>query len=100
MMRKSKKQLWGEVREATYDADSIAYDGCHKIYISMDKKQTKVLRDHYLVLTAKELSPEDMFENLEMWHRCSCGLEFIQSMATDKKSGETNFATLIPQGRG
>ena len=39
MFRKSWDDVWFDVETALESADSIAFDGCHKIYVLMDTRE-------------------------------------------------------------
>lgn len=95
--RKTKAQRWSDVSDATYDAHLIAFDGCHKIYLAMDEKQAQEFKSfNYETLTAAELLPQEMLEQLKEWYEASCFLKFISSVSTTADGAE--FNPLIPQG--
>jgi len=96
--RKTKDQRWSDVEDAIYDAHLIAFDGCHKIYLAMDEKQAQEFKSlNYEILTAAELAPEEMMEQVIKWYKASCFLKFISSVSTTA-DGENEFNSLIPQG--
>ena len=93
---------WSDVREATYSAYLIAFDGCHKIYLAMDETQASWFRKNYNGAECDDLTfegtAEDMLELLENWYENSCSLKFIQSVTTNEEDPNAGFKNLIPQG--
>lgn len=86
-----------ELEEAINQADSIAFDGCHKIYIQLDEKQTQKMRDYEYenIITADESNPYDMFEKVKTWYDDSCGLRFIYAVANGEEEDE--FFSIVSQ---
>ena len=94
----SIQDTWLEVYRAINKCDSIAWDGCHKIYVSMDEEQTEKLREdgYAQVVTTKQSSYDHMTGLINKWYEeSSCGLRFIEQISTDKY--KTEFRVLIPQ---
>ena len=88
-------------------AKGIAFDGCHKIYVLMDKEQVEKMTgygygDDYgsYLLTADKMSKAKMLETLETWFAESCSLRFIQGVSSVPEGTDPNegFTDLIPQG--
>ncbi len=98
---------WTPVEEALKTAKSIAFDGCHKIYLNMDAKQTAEMRsygygtdeDSYLLPVYP--SPRGRaiaLATLQTWYKASCGLEFVNAVSTVDGDPNEGFVTLIEQG--
>lgn len=77
------------------DADSIAWDTCHKIYILMHPAQTEKMREYgyEALITRDESNPYDMLETIKNWYEDSCGLRFIDAVSYDDV-----FTTVVAQG--
>ena len=86
-----------ELEEAVSQANSIAFDGCHKIYIQLDEKQTQQMRDYDYenIITAGESNPYDMFEQIKTWYDESCGLKFIYAVKSGEEEDE--FLSIVSQ---
>lgn len=85
---------WHKVKDATENAQLVAWDGCHKIYVAMDEVEARWFneREDYLKFRG---TPEEMFARLEEWYDRSCGLRFISGV--ESVGQETEFTKLIPQ---
>jgi len=88
-------------------AKGIAFDGCHKIYVLMDKEQVEKMTgygygDDYgsYLLTADKMSKAEMLDTLETWFAESCSLRFINAVSSVPEGTDPNegFTDLIPQG--
>lgn len=97
-------EKWNDVERALMTADSIAFDGCHKIYVLMDKDQTQQMIDcgyredgSQMVLRSEGAINEQMLERLHEWWDESCGLRFINAVRTVKGDPNEGFETLIGQ---
>ena len=88
------------VEERVQDAKAIAFDTCHKIYLLMDDEQVEKMREYGYdpLITSEEADPYTMFEILKNWYYDSCGLRFIQAVATHPKDPNLGFENLIAQG--
>jgi hypothetical protein len=88
------------VKERCLDAKAIAWDTCHKIYILMDDEQVQRMREYEYdpLITADELSPEEMANKVREWYQASCGLRFVDAVSTDDDDPNAGFETLIGQG--
>lgn len=93
---------WAKVETAIKEAKSIAFDGCHKIYVLMDDNQTAQMQawgygedDSYLHIVTDEKAA---LELLREWWDESCGLRFINAVKTVKGDPNGGFTTLIGQG--
>ena len=92
---------WEQVEAKLPDAKALVFDGCHKIYLSMDDEQTERFRSYgygaddgsELVLIADVASPID---RLNRWWDRSCGLRFISAVVSEGW-GNDSFTPLIEQ---
>lgn len=93
---------WEAVAEATKEAKAIAWCGCHKIYLAMDKEQVRQFQsygygeDGSVLIKAKHATPDEMLTYLRTWWERSCGLRFISAVRTNKNPN-AGFTDLIPQ---
>jgi len=87
-----------ELQTYTETADSIGWDGCHKIYILQDKDQTDKMKDYgYTYLWEKDQMDSDSMTNtILQWYKQSCGLRFIDSISTGHRS-EPIFTSVVSQ---
>jgi len=87
------------VRNRISEAEAIAWDNCHKIYILMDTEQVELMRGYGydLLITADQMSADEMFEVVEDWYESSCSLRFIDAVSTNHINPNAGFETLSPQ---
>lgn len=87
-----------DIEQLVSTADSIAWDGCHKIYILQDQQQTDKMKSYgYDYLWTKDLMDSDsMVNTIYQWWRQSCGLRLVDSVATDDYNTDL-FTTVVPQ---
>jgi len=80
-------------------AEGIAWDTCHKIYILMDSEQVELMRGYGYdpLITADQMSTDEMFEVVEDWYESSCSLRFIDAVSTNHINPNAGFETLSPQ---
>jgi len=96
-------KMWEDVEYELQGADSIVWDGCHKIYLHMDSEQTALMESYGYdepLIKADDLSASEMLQILKEWYDDSCGLRFIQSVRTVKGDPNEGYTNLIPQGAG
>lgn len=88
------------VEERVQEAKAIAFDNCHKIYLLMDDEQVELMETYGYdpLITNSQATPEQMLELLKDWFEGSCGLRFIQAVATHPKDPNLGFENLIAQG--
>jgi hypothetical protein len=88
------------VRNRISEAEAIAWDNCHKIYILMDSEQVELMRGYGYdpIITNEEMNPDDMFGLVQEWYQDSCGLRFIQAVSTNDIDPNAGFESLISQG--
>lgn len=75
-------------------AKAMHFDGCHKIYLSMDDAQVGLMREYGYGIEVPDL------EKLKGWYEESCGLRFVQSVRTVTGDPNEGFDDLIPQFDG
>jgi hypothetical protein len=92
-------EAWGQVRDTLADADSIAWDGCHKIYVLMDKDQTAEMVSYGYDPLLPVTDPSVALDTLCGWYEESCGLRFIEAVKTVPRGENRNggFTRLIGQ---
>jgi hypothetical protein len=84
---------WARVEDALDNAVGMCWDGCHKIYISMDNADANEMRGWGYDI----VDPD--FDTLMEWWEDACGLRFItatHSVGADDNPND-GFVTLIPQ---
>ena len=81
------------------EAEAIAWDNCHKIYLLMDTEQVELMRGYGYdpIITNEELNPDDMFSLVQEWYENSCSLRFIQAVSTNDINPNLGFESLISQ---
>lgn len=88
---------WDKVEDALTEADSIAFDGCHKIYVLLDSEQTALMREYGYEWVVPVSDRNAALETLSDWYEDSCGLRFISSVATNHDDPNAGFENLISQ---
>ena len=87
---------WNLVKHAVLRAKAMHYDGCHKIYLSMDDAQVEAMKGYgYDIVT-----PD--FDKLKEWYDESaktCGLQSVSAVYTINGNVDNpdGFDSLIPQ---
>lgn len=83
---------WAKVEEVLPSAKAMHFNGCHKIYLSMDDTEVEQMRRYgYDVV-------EPNLETLRGWFEESCSLRFINAVHTNEDDPNAGFVQLIPQG--
>lgn len=82
----------------TAEAHGIAFDGCHKIYVALDKTQFEFFRDldYEFVKDKESLTPEQMSEKVQDWFHNSCSLRFITAVET-MPNEDCEFTSIVDQ---
>ena len=76
-------------------ADTVAFDGCHKIYLNMDKQQTdKMIGYGYTDMVGGSFI--DKKEAVYGWYEESCPLRFVDAFFT-KPDGTDEFLVIVGQ---
>lgn len=87
-------QTWHLVKSMLLNAKAMHFDGCHKIYLSMDDEQVRQMEGWGY----ETVKPD--FDLIVDWYDQSCGLRFINAVFTHDGDANDGFVTLIPQGFG
>jgi hypothetical protein len=87
------------VYERIGEAKGIAWDTCHKIYILMDSEQVELMRGYGYdpLITADQMSNNEMFDLVQEWYEDSCSLRFIQAVSTNDIDPNLGFESLVSQ---
>lgn len=96
---------WEAVESALDTAKSIAFDGCHKIYVLMDDGQTAWMKDggygqdddDSRLIEFEKSAKDDVLAILHDWWEESCGLRFISAVKTVEGDANKGFTDLISQ---
>jgi len=90
------------VEERVREAEAIAWDTCHKIYLLMDSEQVELMREYGYdpLITKYEATPEQMLNTVIEWYEDSCGLRFVDAVSTNHADPNAGFETLIGQELG
>lgn len=95
---------WDKVEAVLPYAKSIAFDGCHKIYVLMDDQQTKEMYEYGYNEGGSTIREMGEFDNVEQalavlhgWYDESCGLQFIHAVRTVPGDPSEGFDNLINQ---
>lgn len=88
-----------KVEEVIGEARGIAWDTCHKIYVLMDDEQMALMKEYEYdpLISADEMSADEMLETLKKWYDESCGLRFINAVHTHPEDPNKGFIDLIAQ---
>ena len=97
---------WFDTEMALDQAEAIAWDTCHKIYVLMDTDQVAQMReygyadDEGAFFTKADKSPKEMLAIVKDWYEKSCFLRFVEAVETVAEGKDPNegFTTLIEQG--
>ena len=74
---------------------SLSWDGCHKLYLNMDKAQHDKMIDLGYDLTIINHNPYITTQKIEEWYEDSCSLRFIDAVFSDGESDK--FVTIVSQ---
>jgi len=87
------------VYERVSEAKGIAWDTCHKIYLLMDSEQVDLMRGYGYdpLITADQMSSDEMFSLVQEWYEDSCSLRFIDAVSTNHINPNAGFETLVSQ---
>jgi hypothetical protein len=91
---------FSKVEKALEQAEGIAWDTCHKIYVLMDNYQVELMRkyEYEKIKTYSDgFSPEDMLDLVKEWYADSCQLRFVQSVRTVLTNPNLGYEDLISQ---
>ena len=95
---------WDKVTTTLEDAKSIAWDGCHKIYVLMDDEQTEKMRsmgygldESHLCTVSEFANTAAVLDTLREWWADSCSLRFVEAVKTVPGDPNEGFTSLIGQ---
>ena len=80
---------WYMVEQMLHNAKAMHYDGCHKIYLSMDEGQVEQMRGYGYTVVPPAIGL------LRKWYDDSCALRFVSAVFSP--GDNDNFVSLIPQ---
>lgn len=86
----------GEIEEAITGSDSIAFDGCHKIYIMKDKTGTQQMQEYEYEHVVPIENVGSAVATVLGWYNDSCGLKFI-NLVTDAGKENEDYHNVIGQ---
>jgi hypothetical protein len=75
---------------------SLSWDGCHKMYLNMDKAQHDKMMDLGYDLTIINHNPYITTQKIEEWYEDSCSLRFIDAVFSNDDNTD-KFVTVVPQ---
>lgn len=96
------------IDEYVEKAKGIAFDTCHKIYILMDDEQVELMGEYGYgaedpegLITSKQMTADEMKNQLIYWYQHSCGLRFISAISSDTDNfGDKGWLDVISQSEG
>jgi hypothetical protein len=94
-MKTATDTLFDVVAGALTEAELIAWDGCHKIYVAMDPIEAAWFNENYEHVMIG--TSEEMLETVVDWFNRSCGLRFVSAVSHDEEDPNSGFMELIPQ---
>lgn len=95
------------VTKAIMDCEGVAFDGCHKVFILMDKAQmekmrrlgygdrTDIEKGDSRLMWAEDTPRSEMYDLVKEWYAKSCELKFIQSIKSTDDQEE--FGNIVSQ---
>lgn len=92
------QQAFTEIEAVIDNVDAIAWDTCHKIYLSMNPEQTALFEEYGYapyIIRPVDVEPGQLMAILRSWFEDSCGLRFIESCDGDPL--DTQWHKFIPQ---
>lgn len=95
-----KNHYWEEVRQALKNSYSIAFDGCHKIYLGADEKVQEETLNGYesvIIIEHSDTGIELALEQVQEWFSGSCPLRFVIAVKQLPDTDEMDFRTIVPQ---
>lgn len=90
---------WQNIEQALGSAVSIAWDGCHKIYILLDEEQHQQMDGYGYdpLLRLDAIGADRALALLREWYADSCALRFINTVRTNRADPNEGFTALISQ---
>lgn len=88
---------WEKVRRSLGSADSIAWDGCHKIYVLMDADRTADMEECGYDPVLPVTDADQALATIREWWDNSCALRFVSAVKTVDGDANDGFTDLIAQ---
>ena len=85
-----------EIEAAVFGSDSIAFDGCHKIYIMRDSIGTQQMQEYEYEHVVPIENVSEAVAKVVGWYEDSCGLKFI-NLVTDAGKDNEDYHSVIGQ---
>lgn len=85
-----------EIEAAVFGSDSIAFDGCHKIYIMRDSIGTQQMQEYEYEHVVPIENVSEAVAKVVGWYEDSCGLKFI-NLVTDAGKENEDYYSVIAQ---
>jgi hypothetical protein len=89
------EELFVRVREAMDDAQLVAWDGCHKIYLACDPIEADWYERNYEHTFRG--TADDMYETVSEWYDASCSLRFVSAVRHNPVDPNEGFTEVIAQ---
>lgn len=80
-------------------AYSVSWDGCHKIYLNMDKAQHDKMIGYGYTRTMENTNPYITAQEIEKWYEDSCSLRFIDAVFSNDDDTD-KFVIVVSQFEG
>ena len=92
-MSTTTEHAWRVVQQTVRNAKAMHYDGCHKLYLSMDDEEKRKCESYGYE------SVEPNYALLRKWYDDACLLRFVSAVYTVPEGADPNdgFVSLIPQ---
>lgn len=87
------------VRPFVKQAHSIAWDGCHKIYLLLDERQTDLMVTYgytHLIRTEGRKRGE-ILDQIMQWYKESCPLKLVDAVRSSASHSDDEFICVVPQ---
>ena len=92
-----KQPFLDKIEDILDRAVSITWEGCHKIYITLDMESHNQQIEYGYEMVLVEDKAEAL-NHLYEWWNSSCGLRFINAIEGDDQDyGQCRFHDVIPQ---
>lgn len=83
--------VWDRTRIAVQRAKAMHFDGCHKIFISMDDEQVR----RAMNIGYESYAPD--YLQLREWFAQSCPMRFVSAVSTSMHDANAFYTVLVPQ---
>jgi hypothetical protein len=87
-----------KVIEKVAEAKGVAWDHCHKIYLSMDEEDVNRMTEYeYEVFLVNSYNKQERAELVLHWYSISCPLRFISAVSTVEDDPNKGFENVVAQ---